>query len=83
MYAVRDFDVLSDAVIQNMKNRVAIRLTADSVTRNICHDTKSIMLILPCRITLHYENVKWYKLVEVKTEHFKSRAFKLARDQRR
>ena len=60
MYAVRDFGVLSDAVIQNVKSHVGIRLTADSVTRNICHDTKIIILMLSCRITLH--DVKWYKL---------------------
>ena len=60
MYSVRDFDVLSDAVIKNMKNLVAIQLTADSVTRNICHDTRIIILMSACRITLH--EVKWYKL---------------------
>ena len=53
MYSVRDFDVLSDAVIKNMKNLVAIQLTADSVTRNICHDTRIIILMSACRITLH------------------------------
>ena len=56
MYAVRDFGVPSDAVIQNEKNHVGIRLTANSVTRNICHDTKIIILMLSCRITLHDVN---------------------------